>query len=285
MNYILSNFEIKCYSFRVLFKTILHVVNSRLRGFSTIFGVLILSLVNVGLRFIVILFVSENISGIKLGGLYLDFVKYVSAGFLMNTLMVICVESFYDIFRSNYWNGTLDFFLSSPLGLKPLIIGELISRYIVASIYMIALMIVASIFGVYFTISNWILLICFMMIGLLIAHGIGMIATIEFTYLNHRGGSIFIWLFTWLDTMFSGVVIPVDTLPKQLSFISNFMPFRYYYEVVRAILFDIDIPYNIIMGDLYTLIMFALVIFPLGLILFYIGISYAEKKGTIYIWS
>ncbi|MCS7365797.1 MAG: ABC transporter permease, partial [archaeon GB-1867-035] len=268
----MNNFESKGDSLKTMIKVTYHVIHNNLRGWSTFFGTLIISLVNVGLRFIVLLLVAEMVSEPKISELYIDFVRYISAGFILNTLIVIAVESFYDIFRSNYWNGGFDLFASSPLGLKPLIIGGLISRYIIASIYIIALTIIALIMGVNFTISNIISLLCLTLVSLLIAHGIGMIATIEFTYLDQKGGSILVWIFTWLDTLLSGVIIPINMLPPQLAFISNLMPFKYYYTIARNLLFNVEMPYHIIVTNILILSVFATIIFPIGLILLKKGI-------------
>ena len=94
------------------------------------------------------------------------------------------------------------------------------------------------------------------------------------------------WIVTTISGVFAGVYFPVSQLPSQLQLISRALPQTYGLEGIRKIIFDgygID-NFEIQMILLYLLI-FILILFPLGFYIFKYGIKKAEKEGTLARWA
>ena len=101
----------------------------------------------------------------------------------------------------------------------------------------------------------------------------------SFTILYKRGNPVIV-LTTIITTIFSGALYPIDVLPDQLLFLSNYFPTTHFLEIFRQFLTN-----NIIDSSLAKN-MSSLTIGPLFLILgyliFYKSLNLSKRNGTTY---
>ena len=127
--------------------------------------------------------------------------------------------------------------------------------------------------------ANILIIIPFMFIYLFAIIGIGLIAA-SLTLIFKRGNPV-IQLNNILTATITGAFIPVNKFASQLQVISDFLPATHFINILR-VLFDIDNIYqNPLNASAVYLIFLSIMIFSIGIFIFYKATNYAKLKNII----
>jgi ABC-2 type transport system permease protein len=153
--------------------------------------------------------------------------------------------------------GTMEQLIVTPIRSAELIIGKILPYVILASLDTIEVLALGHwMFGVPIRGSLGLLLLSsltFLFSGL----GIGLFAS---TIANtQQEAMLSVWM-TLLPAIFlSGFFFPIAAMPPVLQIISYIMPLRYYLVIIRALLIK-GVGFTAIQGEVYALVLFAIVI-------------------------
>jgi ABC-2 type transport system permease protein len=184
--------------------------------------------------------------------------------------------------------------LSSPMRLSTYFSMILIWTLIVSTINILIYIFIGTfIFGASIAISGSIIFVIIILILSIIAiSGIGLISASTFLLYNIKGDiEPIAWIYATASGLLSGVLFPpsifLDTYPI-LYTISRLLPQTYALEGIRRILNNPNLnPLNdsIVISDIVFLIIFSIILLPLGIIIFRHGLHKAEKDGKLARWA
>ncbi len=240
---------------------------------------------------IAIWYFMNDILDIDLGPDYkYDYFTFVLVGIVINQYVLVTLSTYLDSLKGLYWSNQLEFYLMSPARLRTFYIASLAWTYLYASINAILYFALGVfLFGakLSFTLDAlFIIPILFLLIiGL---SGIGLISASMFLLADAKGEVEPInWAVSTMTLLVSGVVFPfekfLDTFPP-LYYVAIALPQTWAIAGIRSILtegagLDTALP---ILG---ILIVFAFILFPLGVFMFRMGIRKGERVGSLAKWS
>jgi ABC-2 type transport system permease protein len=134
-------------------------------------------------------------------------------------------------------------------------------------------------FGLNVSDANFVTAITFTIVGSFSIVGIGMMAAILPLLYVERGAQMTFVLQSIL-LLFSGVYFRIEILPQWMQTVSAFSPGTYILNGVRAGLMD-GVPVNQLIGDLWPLVIMAIVLIPLGVWMFGRAEKYAKRTGKL----
>lgn len=108
--------------------------------------------------------------------------------------------------------------------------------------------------------------------------GIGLFAASIF--MIFKTSHYFTIFFIYLFQVFGGVYFPASILPQKIQFISNLLPTTYSLHILRGMLTK-GLPWNAFINDFFALILFSIILVPLGLFSFEKTVKMAKASGTL----
>ena len=134
-------------------------------------------------------------------------------------------------------------------------------------------------FGLDISQANFATAIVFTIVGSFSIVGIGMMAAILPLLYVERGAQMTFVLQSIL-LLFSGVYFRIEILPQWMQTLSKFSPGYYILNGVRAGLMD-GVPMSDLLGQLWPLVVMAIVLIPLGIFVFGKAEQYAKRTGKL----
>ncbi|MDG6219966.1 MAG: ABC transporter permease [Candidatus Thermoplasmatota archaeon] len=220
---------------------------------------------------------------------YGNYFSFVLIGLAVNHYMQATLTTYLSTVRNAYFSNWLEIILTSPMRLKTFFYGVMTWTYLYSTLHVSLYFIVGMVvFGAVFTVplAAWVIvpILALLIISL---SGIGLISAAMFLLVNAKGEVEPIgWTIATLSGLVAGVYFPPEYLPAPLLAFSRLLPQTYAVEAIRDVLlrgYDITHP-SIQMAIVYLLI-FCVVLLPLGLWLFNVGIRKAERDGTLARWA
>jgi ABC-2 type transport system permease protein len=92
-----------------------------------------------------------------------------------------------------------------------------------------------------------------------------------------KRGALLSGLIVYAMTLLSGSVFPISVLPDRLETIGSILPTRFAFDGARAALFE----GTGLQTDVVALLLWAIVLLPLSLVAFALGLRYAKQAGTL----
>ncbi len=161
--------------------------------------------------------------------------------------------------------GTLEQLMVTPVDKFHFIAGKTIPFIIIAFVELaIALLVGTLWFGIPFRGSLW-LLAGTASLFLLTTLGIGLfISTISGT---QQQALFFAWFFMVFGMLMSGFFTPIENMPQIFQFLTYINPLRYFMVIIRAIFLKNSGAADLV-GEIFALALFGIVIFSLALLRF-----------------
>lgn len=207
-----------------------------------------------------------------------NLLAYLIIGTAFTSFLGVSLSSFQSTIRQEQQMGTLEFLLLSNTRLEAVLLLSGLMNYLQTLINVVLLLfIVVIVFGIPMSIN-------------LPAAGLSMILTI--TSMSGIGlisaGVIIVtkvgdpigWAFTSLAGLLSGVLFPVEFLPKYLQHVSAVLPTTYALQALRLSLIN-NTPTSQIAPHLLLLAFITLITMPLGLVAVRLGFVHARKTGSL----
>lgn len=178
------------------------------------------------------------------------------------------------------WEGTLEYTFMAPVRRYAQLLGSTLFAVVYGLIHTgFVLVVLTLLFGLDLSQANFATAGVFMLVGSLSIVGIGMMAAILPLLYVERGAQMTFVLQSLL-LLFSGVYYSIEILPGWMQAVSRLSPGTYVLNGVRAGLMD-GVPVTSLLGDVWPLLVMAVVLIPLGVWAFGRAERYAKRTGKL----
>jgi hypothetical protein len=218
-----------------------------------------------------------------------DWFTFVLVGIVINQYVLITLSTYLDSLRELYWSNQLEFYLTSPSRLRTFFMSSLTWTYTYATINAILYFGI----GVFVFHANLvfepetILIIPILFLLIISLSGLGLISASMFMLLDAKGEIEPIsWFLTTITLLVSGVIFPFDKFLEYfppLYYVAVALPQTWAISGIRALLQGEGI--GAALPVIGVLILFALLLFPLGIGMFKAGIEEGERTGSLARWG
>jgi ABC-2 type transport system permease protein len=209
-----------------------------------------------------------------------DLLVYLLIGAVFWNYLSIVFGFIADTVAWERWEGTLEYTFMAPVRRYTQLVGSTAYAIVYGLIHTgLVLLALVIFFGLNISEANFVTAIVFTIVGSFSIVGIGMMAAILPLLYVERGAQMTFVLQSIL-LLFSGVYFRIEILPQWMQTVSAFSPGTYILNGVRAGLMD-GVPVNQLIGDLWPLVIMAIVLIPLGVWMFGRAETYAKRTGRL----
>ncbi len=230
-----------------------------------------------------------------------NYMSFVVIGVTVNVFIATNLsDPFFRIQRS-YFTGTMDLFLLSPMSIYTPLLG-LMARSVLDDYPRLFFTFGFGmlLFGATFNFSSWLLALLVTVLFLAAGFGLGMLSASSFYLLDIKRGTepIQFVIQQLLATLLAGTYYPITVLPKSLQWIACLIPHTYANDALRRLLdpgAQPDVPVlpiqqvfpgiTPVLIDGVVLMLFTVILVPLGVFAYGRGIERARRNGTLTRWQ
>jgi len=207
-----------------------------------------------------------------------NLLAYLIIGTAFTSFLGVSLSSFQGTIRSEQQMGTLEYLLMSNTRIELVLAYSGIMNFFQAFLNVaVLLVIVIFVFDIPMAINVPAAALA-MLLTITSLSGIGLISA--GIIIMTKVGDPITWAFTTLTGLFSGVLFPIEYLPKYLQIISMVLPTTYALDALRMALIK-NAAMSEIMPQLILLFIITLITVPLGFIIFRWGFNQARKVGSL----
>ncbi|MFQ5718674.1 MAG: ABC transporter permease [Acidobacteriota bacterium] len=212
----------------------------------------------------------------RLGGM--DYFSYSVVGIALLRYLSSLMSTFSRKVRQEQLTGTLEAMLVTPNRPSSLILLSSAYEVLSSSVWILAWLVLGRLFGASFHFPR--ILPTVTLVGLVMASfaSAGVLSAGMILYFK-RGDPI-TWLVSSGSALLGGVFFPPEALPASLQTVSRLLPITHAVEAFRVLVVQQG-SWAAIAGDLRYLVVFSIVILPLGLALFHLALRRARIEGTL----
>lgn len=206
-----------------------------------------------------------------------DYFAFVVIGVALHDYHATALDAFSRSIRDSQLAGTLEALLATQTSLPTIILSSAAYPFLWRS-FNLALYVVLGVglFDLRLSSGNWAAAV--MILSVVVFSGLGILSA-SFTMIFKRSSPITLF-FGGLSWLLGGVFYPVTIMPEWLQLISALLPITYAIEGMRASLLRAA-PWSDLWRSLGPLMLFALVVLPLGLVSFHYATRHARITGTL----
>lgn len=203
---------------------------------------------------------------------------YLMSGTVFMGFVSLALSSFQQTIRSEQQMGTLPYLLTSP--------SPMLSVLLLSSLWSLLwnLLTTAAVLGIATLVFDTTLTInvtalaATLLLTTLCLGGIGLVSA-GIIVVTKQGDPIS-WMLTTVASFTSGVIFPVEVLPRWLQWVSQALPTTYALNALRKALL-VGSGLGDLRADLMPLVWMALVTMPLGWLTFQWGYNRARERGSL----
>ncbi len=178
------------------------------------------------------------------------------------------------------WEGTIEYTFMAPLS-RAVHLGGMGLFAVLYGVIRTALLfaVIALFFNLHLGGANFASALVLLAIASVSFVGVGMVTAV-LPLISPERGAQFGFVAQGLLLVVSGVYYPVSVLPQWMQWISTISPATYALRGIRAAILD-GAGLSALWGDIWPLLVLAVVTIPLGLAIFRAGEWYAKKHGKL----
>jgi ABC-2 type transport system permease protein len=178
------------------------------------------------------------------------------------------------------WEGTLEYTMMAPVRRSSQLLGSTLFAVIYGLVHTAVILVVLTLFfGLDLSRADFGTAIAFTLLGSVSFIGIGMMAAVLPLIYVERGAQMTFVLQSLL-LLVSGVYYSIDVLPEWMQVVSAFSPATYVLDGVRQGLID-GVSVGSLAGDVWPLVLMAVIFVPLGVWTFGRAERYAKRTGKL----
>jgi ABC-2 type transport system permease protein len=178
------------------------------------------------------------------------------------------------------WEGTLEYTMMAPIRRSSQLVGSVAYAIVYGLVHTAAMLLVLSLFfGLDLGHADLAAAAAMMAIGSVSFVGIGMLAAILPLLYVERGAQMTFVLQSVL-LLVSGVYYPISILPGWMQVLAHLSPATYILDGVRAALIE-GVGFDRLLGDVWPLVVMAIVLIPVGVWGFGRAEAYAKRTGKL----
>ena len=208
-----------------------------------------------------------------------DYFSFVLIGIAFSDYLGVGLSSFAGTIRQGQMLGTLEAMLVTPTRVHTIVLFSSIWQFLLTSVRVLAYILLGVFFfGVNMTRPNIPAALLILILTILAFSSLGIISA-SFIMVFKRGDPLN-WVMGSFSTLFGGVLFPITILPDWLQKISYFLPITYSLRAMRHALLQ-SYPFQALGFDILILALFSVVLLPLGIYAFGVGVRKAKKDGSL----
>jgi ABC-2 type transport system permease protein len=230
-----------------------------------------------------------------------NYMSFVVIGVTVNVFINTNLSDPYIRIQRSYFNGTMDLYLLSPMSIYTPLLG-LMNKSILDDYPRLFFTFGFGmlLFGATFNFASWLLALLFTVLFLAAGFGLGMLSASSFYLLDIKKGTepIQFVIQQLLATLLAGTYYPVTVLPKPLQWLACLIPHTYANDALRRLL-DPGAQASVsvlpiqhvfpgvspVLIDGVALLLFTVILVPLGILAYGWGIERARRNGTLTRWQ
>ncbi|MBI4613047.1 MAG: ABC transporter permease [Planctomycetes bacterium] len=223
-------------------------------------------------------FVGNRVPG-GFGGSGADYFDFVLVGVALYEYLSLALEIFGRKIRDAQLAGTLEALLTTQTSLPEIVVYSAVFPFLSASVAVILYLgLGAAFFGFSFHAGSLGGALIIVLLAVLSFGGLGILSA-SFILVYQRGTpvSYAVGALSWL---LGGVLYPVEVLPGWLQILASFLPITHAIRGTRAALLE-GAAWPELMSSIGPLLVFAVVLLPLGLASFSFAARHARAAGTL----
>lgn len=208
-----------------------------------------------------------------------DYFSFVLIGIAFSDYLGLALGSMANTIRNGQMAGTLEALLATPTRIPTIIVSSSLYSFLWTSLRVVVYLLLGSLFfGLKIQNANYPAALVMLALTIVAFSSFGIISA-SFIMALKRGDPL-TWIFTTLSWLAGGLYYPVSVLPGWLQKVSIFLPITYALQGMRFALLK---GYGLrqLMPEITRLGLFALIMFPLGLIGFNLAVKKAKRDGSL----
>jgi ABC-2 type transport system permease protein len=209
------------------------------------------------------------------GGSYFAFVLI---GVAFTEYMSIGISAVGDSVRDGQTTGTLELLLLSPTRLVVTLISSSLWSYVFATLRIGVYLIAGSLLGLGFGNANVPFALLALILSVISFSSLGLLTASVIILLKR--GDLLGWALRVGSMLLAGVYYPIDVLPGWLRLLSQALPLTHALELLRRSIL-LGQGFAQLWGELLTLVVLTLVLFPIGLLACHGAIQVARTDGSL----
>ena len=210
-----------------------------------------------------------------------DYFAFVLIGVATTDYLTVSLSGFASEIRQAQVLGTLEALLVTPTSVSTILMSSCLYSFLQTSLrVLLYLGAGVLLFGLKLTITLSGLMAVVVILALTIISFIGIGMTSAAFIIVFKQGSPIAWLVGTASGLLGGVLYPVNVLPGWIEPFSFLLPITHALEAMRQIMLN-GVGLAAVNSQAKALTLFALVLFPLGLIAFAYGLRQARKEGSL----
>jgi len=219
----------------------------------------------------------------RYGGTYAEFLL---TGMTAGVIVSFLVEAFYEAINGGYWMSETDLYVTSPVGLRGMILGQFLHSALFTGMILAVYAVGGAFLGIPLHLENVPKALIILPICILPFIGLGLIGASTFTLFDAKQGNMVSWLTYILQSLFSGYYFPVALLPWYASIIPLALPHTYLFDAFRLVMMEGLEPFSpLVIANIEALAISSIILLPLGLYLFRKSLIKAEIVGSLSRWT
>jgi ABC-2 type transport system permease protein len=208
-----------------------------------------------------------------------DYFSFVLIGIAFGSYLSVSMQSFSQAIRGGQMLGTLEALLVTQTDLPVLIVSSSLYSFVMTSIRVVAFLVIGALaLGLDLGNANVLGAVVVLLLTIVCFSSLGIISA-SFILVLKKGDPLS-WLFTHAFSLLGGVYYPVTILPDWLQSLSYVLPITYSLEGMRLALLR---GYSLgeLLPNIVPLVIFGLVMMPIGLLSFGYAVRRAKRDGTL----
>lgn len=208
-----------------------------------------------------------------------DYFSFLIIGIALTDYFTVSSSAFASEIRSSQVIGTLESLLVTPTSITTILLSSYIYKLLYTSLRITIYFLLGTlVFGAQFNLSNVTGILIIFLLLLLSFIGLGLMSA-AFIIVLKQGSPISAFI-SISSGLLGGVMYPVSVLPDWLLPISKLLPITYGLEAIRQLLLN-DASIADIYQQILALIIFAMILFSLGVFSILKGVQIAKKEGSL----
>jgi ABC-2 type transport system permease protein len=208
-----------------------------------------------------------------------DYFSFVLIGIAFTGYFGVGLSSFSSSLRQAQTTGTLEAMLSTPTSFSAIIVSSTLWSYLMTTLRVGVYLLIGTLFlGVDLNTGNLGAALLILVLTVISFSSLGILAA-SFIMVLKRGNPV-TWLFGTFSSLLGGVYYPIDVMPAWLQVFSYLLPVTYALHGMRLALLQ-GAGFDALATDIAVLLLFCLVLLPLGLFAFRFAVNKARADGSL----
>jgi len=207
-----------------------------------------------------------------------DYFAFVLIGVAFGSYFGLGLTGFARALRQAQTTGTLEAMMMTPVSVSTIVVGSAVWSYAFTTLRVVVYLLLGLLLGLRLQGANYLAALVTLILSVIAFASIGIVAAGVIMVIK-RGDPV-TTLFSSVATLVGGVFYPIEIMPEWLQMLARLLPLTYSLRAMRMALLN-GAPWSQLLPDLLVIAGFAVVLFPLSLLVFRLAVEQARADGTL----